>query len=292
MLMGNNFKYLTCNPNDKSWGLNLKVAGMAKIDPLMPYPPKGHPSGHDFWDKGRILNEYQLNYITAGEGILETRSAKYGIVGGSIIFLHPNRWHRYKPIIGKGWIEHYIGFRGEIADKIIQSSDILRNMNVMEIGFHESILRSFNEIISEANNERPGYHQICSGLVVQILGQIISIRKNKNFIFSSIESDIQKACVIIRQNLLENINVEKLAFDLNLDYSQFRKAFKRYTGLSPMQYHMALRMKQATHLLGNSDLSIKQIASKLGFCSQYYFCKLFKEKTGKTPSQYRQRARL
>lgn len=287
--MENNFKYLTHNPEDKKWGLYLMVAGSAKIEPNTLYPPKGHPTGYNFeWKNGRVLQEYQINYITEGEGIMETRKARYNVRAGSIIILHPNLWHRYKPVREKGWFEHYIGFRGEMAEKLIQSSDVLRDVHVLHVGFHENILRDFNEIIVETKNERPGYHQVCSGLVMHILGQIISIEKNKNFIFTTLESDIQKACIIIREHIFENINVEKIADDLKVDYSQFRKAFKKYTGLSPMQYHMSLRMKQAAYLLNNSDLSIKEIASQLGFCSQYYFSKLFKEKTKKTPSKYRE----
>jgi len=175
-----------------------------------------------------------------------------------------------------------------MAENLIKSSNILRDMNVLQIGFHENILRDFNDIIVETKSEKPGYHQVCSGLVMHILGQIISIEKNKNFRHTPLESNIQKACIIIRENVLDNINVEKIANDLQVDYSQFRKAFKKYTGLSPMQYHMSLRMKQAVYLLTNSDLSVKEISSKLGFCSQYYFSKLFKEKMKKTPSKYRE----
>ncbi len=287
--MENNFKYLTHNPEDKGWGIYIMVAGSAKIDPNTYYPPKGHPTGYNFhWSNGRILQEYQINYITEGEGIMETRKARYNIKAGSIILLHPNRWHRYKPVRQTGWFENYIGFKGEIAERIIKSSDILKNINVMHIGFHENILRDIQDIITEARNEKPGYHQVCSGLVMHILGQIISIRKNKNFSYTPLENSIQKACIIIREKLLENINIEEIASELGIDYSKFRKAFKRYTGLSPMQYHMSLRMKQASYLLTNSDLSIKEISSQLGFCSQYYFSKLFKKKMKKSPRQFRE----
>jgi len=97
--MENNFKYLTHNPEDKRWGLYLMVAGSAKIEPHTSYPPKGHPTGNNFqWTNGRILQEYQINYITEGEGVMETRKARYNIKAGSIILLHPNLWHRYKPV--------------------------------------------------------------------------------------------------------------------------------------------------------------------------------------------------
>lgn len=286
--MDANFKYLTHNPEDEDWGFYLMVAGSAKIEPDTDYPPKGHPVGYNFnWRNGRVLWEYQVNYITEGEGIMETRKDMHYIKAGSIILLHPNVWHRYRPIRKTGWFEHYIGFIGEAADKFIRSSEILKDMNVLDIGFHESILKDFDDICNEVKNERPGYHQVCSGLVMHILGQIISIKKNENFSHTQIENTIQKACVIIRDKLQESINIEGIAKDLRVDYSLFRKTFKKYTGLSPMQYHTSLRMKQAVNLLTNTDLSIKEISSRLGFCSLYYFSKLFKEKMNVSPNEFR-----
>jgi AraC-like DNA-binding protein len=286
--MEDNFKYLTHNSEDESLGLYLMVAGSAKINPGTEYPPKGHPMGYNFnWSGGRILQEYQVNYITEGEGVMETRKGVYPINEGSVILLHPNVWHRYKPLGPSGWSEHYVGFNGAFAERFIKSSEILKDLNVLNIGFHENILRDFNDVLTEAKNEKPGYHQVCSGLVMHILGQIISLKKNENFSHTQIENTIKKACLIIRDNMLKNLNMEALAHELNVDYSLFRKAFKKYTGLSPMQYHTLLRVKHAGSLLTNTDLSIKEISFSMGFCSEYYFSKLFKEKMKLNPSEYR-----
>jgi AraC-like DNA-binding protein len=284
----NNFKYLPHNNEDKNWGVYLTVAGAAKIGPGSDYPPVGHPTGYHFnWQNGRILQEFQLNYITEGEGIMETRQDSFPVKEGSIILLHPNVWHRYRPIKQTGWVEHYVGFMGDMAEKMIKSSDLLSDMQVMHIGFQENIINNFQDIFNYVKSERPGYHQVCSGLIMHILGQIISLKKNENFRHSQIEKIIQKACLIIRDNPAMNLNVEQLANDLNVNYSLFRKGFKKYTGLSPMQYHTSLRMKQAVFLLTNTDLSVKEISFNLGFCTVFYFSKLFKEKTGRTPSEFR-----
>jgi mannose-6-phosphate isomerase-like protein (cupin superfamily) len=165
--MQNSFKYLTHNPEDKNWGLYLTVAGSAKVEAETDYPPTGHPTGYHFnWHNGRILQEYQINYITEGEGIMETRDGSYPIREGSVILLHPNVWHRYRPLRQTGWMEHYVGFMGEMADKMIKSSDLLNESPVLQIGFQENIIHSFQDIFNHVKTERPGYHQVCSGLVV------------------------------------------------------------------------------------------------------------------------------
>lgn len=71
--------------------------------------------------------------------------------------------------------------------------------------------------------------------------------------------------------------------------SEGKASFKKYTGLSPNQYHLSLRIQHAIYLLNNTDLSIKEISFNLGFCSIFYFSKVFKEKTRQNPSCYRQK---
>lgn len=289
--MQDGFKYLTHGAEDKLWGFYLTVVGSSHVLPNTEYPQSGHPTGYNFnWNNGRILQEYQVNYITSGAGTLETREGTYPVSEGSVLIIRPNVWHRYCPVRKIGWSEHYVGFMGEVARRMISSSDVLNHAPVINIGFQEHLIHIFQEIVNHVTTEKPGYHQICAGLVINILGHIISSRKNENFRHNPVEATIQKACMIIRDNPSQNLSIEKLAEELKINYSLFRKSFKKYTGLSPMQYHASLRIKQAIHLLTNTDLSIKEISFNLGFCSVFYFSKLFKEKTGHTPGEFRKRA--
>jgi AraC-like DNA-binding protein len=286
--MANYFKYLTHSQENEDWGMYINVAGYAGIPSGSAYPPKGHPLNYEFsWDKGRILHEYQINYITEGEGIIETSQCSYPIKKGSIIIIKPGVWHRYKPLAKTGWQENYIGFNGTIAQQIFGLPFFTTDAPLLNIGYHESIIKAFFEVFNLIRDEKPGYQEMSVGHVMFILGRILSIKKKENFENKSIEHSIQNACIIIRNNLTSNLNVEDLASELNISYSLFRKVFKKYIGLSPAQYHLSLRIQQAQYLLANSNLSIKEISFSLGFCSIYYFSKLFKEKIGMTPGGYR-----
>jgi AraC-like DNA-binding protein len=285
--MENFFKYTTKSTEDKNWGLYLNVAGYAHILPGQVYPPPGHPSGYNFkWENGRILHEFQLNYITRGEGILETRNGSYPIKDGSVIILSPGMWHRYKPL-QDGWKEHYVGFNGHFANHIFKNDFFLSNPPIIQVGFNERLLQSFQEIFNHVSTEKAGYQQICSGLIIYLLSSILSIKKNENFEGKLIEQTIQRACLFIRENIDQNINIQQLARDLNIDYSLFRRMFKVYTGISPGQYHLSLRIRQAKDFLINTDLSIKEISYRLGFDSIFYFSRVFKSKTGVNPTEYK-----
>ena len=238
------------------------------------------------WENGRILHEFQINYITRGEGIFETRTGKYQVKEGSVIIVFPGMWHRYRPS-RTGWKEHYVGFNGTYANQIFENEFFAPRNPIFHVGFNERLLQSFYELFNLVELERTGYQQICSGLVIYILSTIISIRKNENFRGKQIEQTIQKACLLIRENTDKNLNIEKLAVDLNIDYSIFRKMFKEYTGISPGQYHLSLRIRQAKDLLINTNLSIKEISYRLGFESIFYFSRVFKSKTGISPTEYK-----
>ena len=135
--------------------------------------------------------------------------------------------------------------------------------------------------------ERPGFQLECAGKVIYLLGRIVSIVKNSEFANKKVERTIRKACLYLRDNTNSNVNTEMLANDLNVGYSYFRRMFKKYTGLSPNQYHLGLRIQKSKELILYSDKSIKEIALELGFESIHYFSRIFKNKEGVSPSSLR-----
>lgn len=281
-------KYINAGPLDKDWGLYLTVAGNAKIPPSLIYPPRVHPSGYYFtWEKGRILQEYQINYITEGTGVFETSSDQFQVVPGSILILRPGMWHRYKPDPATGWNEHYVGFNGDFCSKLFNEGFFLGKKPVLYVGFQENLLKLFLEIIQLVKEEKTGHQQMGAANTILLLSSILSVTRNQEFAGKSIEHTIRKACLFFRENLNTNVNIEDLAGKLHVGYSYFRQMFRKYTGISPTQYHLSLRIQKAKDLLVSTDKSFKEIAINLGFESYFYFSRIFKDKTGKSPMEFR-----
>jgi AraC-like DNA-binding protein len=286
----NKYKYITASEEDKEWGLHLNAVGIAGIEKGSGYPPAGHPSGYTFdYNAGRILHEYQINYITEGFGIFENKQGSFRITPGTRIILFPGEWHRYRPLKKTGWKEHYIGFDGSLASVLLKPDFFSKECPIIKVDFRKELHDLFLLIFENAFSEKAGYQQICTGLIITYIGQIISIIKNREFEGKDIEKKIQQACLILRDNLETNIDARELAGGLNTGYSYFRNMFKKYTGMSPVQYHLQLRIKKAEDLLRMTKKPVKEIAYELGFQSIYYFSRLFKTKTGKSPSDFRTR---
>ena len=286
------FKYLNPAQEDKDWGLFLNCAGKKEIEPDVVYPPSTHPSGYHFnFEQGRILNEYQINYITNGEGVYESYSGKFKVKPGSLMFTKPGRWHRYKPLQGTGWVENYVGFSGHIAHHIFARPWFTSKNAVIEIGRNEEIIDSYYKIFSYVKEEKPGYQQVASGMIMKMLGFIVSCDKQKDFRGKRVEKIIQNACFSIREHVESEINFQEFAEQNNIGYSYFRKMFKKYTGVPPVQYHLDLKVLRAKEMLLYTDKSIKEISYELGFQSIYYFSRVFKNKLGLSPSEIRKSLR-
>ncbi|WP_163711551.1 helix-turn-helix domain-containing protein [Mangrovibacterium lignilyticum] len=281
-------KYLTPGERDKDWGIYLNVAGSSHVQPNSIYPSPLHPTGYHFnWKQGRLLSEYQINYITEGKGILEINNSKYPIKPGSILLISPNIWHRYKPLLKTGWKEQYIGFNGQIAAQFLAHPLFSAELPVIQIGMHEEILDTYLKIFDLAKEEKPGYQQITSGLIVKLLGYLLSFQMQKEFQGKRIATIIEEARFKMRAEVDKSIDLEQIAQEHHIGYSYFRKMFKSYTGVAPHQYHLELKIMRAKELLLSTDKSIKEISFELGFQSIHYFSRIFKSKTGVSPSELR-----
>lgn len=281
-------KYLTISNDDLEWGIYLNSAGSLTIPSKSEYPSKNHPSGYYFtWEQGRILQEYQLNYITFGEGIFENKYGKFNVKPGSLMIIFPGEWHRYKPLYSKGWKENYIGFQGWLASEFMAHTHFNKLQPVIQVGEKEEILDTLIKIFNLTEKEQPGFQQIASGLIIKLLGYLVAFGKQKEFKGKKIVPIVEEARYIMRKEIHKSFDLEDFARQNNIGYSYFRRMFKNFTGISPRQYYLQLKIMRAKELLLSTEKSVKEISYELGFDSIHYFSRLFKKKTGKTPTDFR-----
>lgn len=292
--MNNYFKYLPVSDDDINWGLYILNAGYNRIEKSADYPPAGHPSGHYFhWDKGRVLDEYQIIYISQGSGSFESTHCKLTTVQeGSIILLLPGEWHRFKPFKETGWDEYWVGFKGSIISNIVQQHFITADQSVLQTGLDDQLINLFSGILEKTKTEQPGYQAIASGMLLHLLGAVYAKTKQQEMEQEDISASlINKARIMLRDNVHKNMAIEGIAEELQVSYSWFRKAFKTFTGIAPHQYVLQLKIEKAKTLLADTTKPIKAIASALGFESSFYFSRIFKNKTTYSPEAYRKMIR-
>ncbi len=282
-------KYLPISDLDIRWGFIVNDIGKSVIKRGSDYPTKGHPGTYMFsWETGRILDEYHFVLITEGKGVFESKTAGIKNVNtGDGFLLFPGEWHRYKPLKQTGWTEHWIGFSGKIPEQIITDYFFDKAQPLIRKCASLQLLNHFDVLFQLANEEPYGFQRLASGVCLQLMAEIYNAKQSIK-LTNQQNSLFLKAKYIIHNQIDSCIDFQIMANDFGISYSKFRRDFKLQTGHAPLQYHLLLKIEKAKELLINSELKAKEIAYKIGFESDHYFCRLFKQKTGISPARFRE----
>jgi AraC-like DNA-binding protein len=282
------FRYLPVSERDMQWDFYVTGAGCSSVPPGSRYPRSAHPELYQLaWDCGRILPEYQVLYITRGEGEFESElTGKREIKTGSVMLLFPGVWHRYRPLRRTGWDEYWVSYNGDYAKRLVERGFISPQMPVLNADLDDAILQPYLCLLDRVRQEPPGYQQLIAANAMEILAAALAaVRTSRTG--SRATAAIREAKIFLAQSTESLVDMERLAASLHMSYAHFRRVFKQQTGLSPYQYHLQLRIHRAREMLHGTTLAVGQVALKLNFENPYHFSKIFKKKTGMSPNQWR-----
>jgi AraC-like DNA-binding protein len=267
--------------------LYVTTVGKLTIAPYEEYPFKqeDHPLKYFLdWDRGRVLNEFQFLFISAGNGRLRSFEGEFPVRPGSLIVLVPGEKYRCSPDPGTGWTEYWIGFSGTTPQEWIKLGLLEKVITFYPILNQNAMLATFEEVVGFARRRSFAFQALAASCVQRIFACLIEDRQLR---LDQIDYDIiEKTKTIFDENLYYPLDINELARNLNTNYQNLRYQFREKTGLTPYQYFLQLKINRAKEMLREGKLSIKEISYKLSFDSPYYFSRLFKRKTGSSPSQW------
>jgi AraC-like DNA-binding protein len=112
----------------------------------------------------------------------------------------------------------------------------------------------------------------------------------KEITITSIDEQlIEKALECLEKNMDNgDYSVQQFSQDLGMDRTVLYKKMQSITGLSPSEFIRSIRLKRAAQLLIHGQYSVAEVSEKVGFNTQKYFSKYFKEAFGVSPSKYAQ----
>jgi AraC-like DNA-binding protein len=98
---------------------------------------------------------------------------------------------------------------------------------------------------------------------------------------------VDGAPAYIREHLAGVLDVGALAQQFGCSRSHFTRLFTALTGVSPHQYVLHARITLAQELLAHTSLTVGEVATETGFSSIHHFCRQFRQRTGITPTAWR-----
>lgn len=112
----------------------------------------------------------------------------------------------------------------------------------------------------------------------------------KDYFLSLCQSQEYQMSRVMEENFGYNLKVEDYAQLCHMSLSKFKKTFKAYYQTTPAAWLKQRKLDLALHRLLTTDLPINQVSFESGFEDPSHFIRVFKQKHGITPLQYRQKA--
>ena len=100
-------------------------------------------------------------------------------------------------------------------------------------------------------------------------------------------ADMEKAIAYMKANYRRQLTLAMVSNSVSLNYAYFSNAFRKYTGMTFLEYLRDIRIAESKRLLAETDLRIGQVAEAVGYDSYKNFSRVFKEAVGVTPADYR-----
>ena len=98
---------------------------------------------------------------------------------------------------------------------------------------------------------------------------------------------VRLACLIVRSNYRDNISLDSVAERVGVTASYLSRLFKKEMQINFQDFLTDVRIEKAVEMLYDEALSVRALADAVGYNNYTYFCKIFKQKTGKTVGEYR-----
>ena len=164
------------------------------------------------------------------------------------------------------------------------------NKHIFQVGFSLEYERVFKRIIIELQRCQMNYEEMLT-LLLHHLFIIFERELKREHILKNeyLDKEMDIATSYFNENYNHDINIDEYASSRGMSVSWFIRNFKKYTGQTPMQFIVSLRINNAQILLETTDYSINEISSIVGYENQLYFSRLFRKQKGYAPTEYRKR---
>lgn len=94
-------------------------------------------------------------------------------------------------------------------------------------------------------------------------------------------------CIYVQENFHRNINRNTVAARFNISPNHLSRLFRQEGHMRFADYIAWVRLERAKFMLKRYNFRLEEVAQRCGYHDPNYFCRVFKRKTGKTPTEYR-----
>lgn len=270
-------------PNFKS--MPIYILASNEIEQLQTIRPDG-------------LTDFQLMLTISGTGIfVDENNNKFELNSGDIMGFSPHIKHSYYPKDTKNvWKIRYITFGGtSLADGLFDTMGlpsttfILKNYNIKNL---KEIKELFHKILVHYIDHSIADDLVCNVLIYKLLYEIHVAYCEIESPNPKIYTPISMALSYINNNYMSRLDMLEISSNTFQSPNILNRNFKNILGMTVPQYITEFKMNMAKKLLClNDNLTVQEVAIKVGIPSKSYFIQQFKKRFGITPGKFRKTAK-
>ncbi|MFW5856968.1 MAG: AraC family transcriptional regulator [Planctomycetota bacterium] len=235
-------------------------------------------------------NHYSLVLVLRGRGAYrdEPTGRTWTLGPGDVFQRFPARGHSLLIEPESRWAECWVAF-GTVAFGVLEGYGVADPADpVWRVELRPALVRRFerlqNELHAAPEADLPA-------LLLRMAGLVVDLRRAAAR-DPGADADgrvLAAACQRLREDPDARLHLPAVAGELGIGYEKLRKLFRRRLGIGPGAYRIRCRIEAACSLLASGELSVKEVAHRLGYPNPYAFSSQFRDAMGVPPSTFRQR---
>ncbi|MDY0288630.1 MAG: helix-turn-helix domain-containing protein [Sphaerochaeta sp.] len=242
-----------------------------------------HEKQELLWHQRKHSHEegsFEVHYFVSGSGTFTNGKNSYTITAGSLFVTTDEREHSIRTDEGAN-LTYYATLIACPQQRELFTK--LESTHPLHIGTNWRFF--FEEVRDKALSSK---EELRLSACHQLLGFLYTLLAGNVTERTTVEHvRLEKAIRHMQRHVFDNLCLTQIAGHVGLENSYFVRLFRKRMNTTPMKYYSSLQLEAARAMLTSGDLSIKEIAAKLQFCSEFHFSKQFKASTGSSPSLYR-----
>ncbi|MFW6303647.1 MAG: AraC family transcriptional regulator [Candidatus Sumerlaeota bacterium] len=257
----------------------LSAAGEVQTD------PRYHHAGINRSRERHCLFKYSLR----GSGVFRDKNGEHAVVAGSgfLCEIRDPETSYYYPPDGRGeWEFVYICFGGRPAMDLTREM-IERYGPIYALPTTDPVIKRMQAFSRYDSAEREVQPSTGAAMVFDLLTTLNSEAEEARREDAS-NILVRRARSIISQSPEADLNATQVADRLGVSREHLTRVFSRETGATPYQYIVRQRMMTACRLLKETNLSVKEISSRLGYNDAAHFNRSFRRTVHMSPTEFRE----